>query len=143
MRVWGKKAPGNGQMERAKTMATNDTTKAQEWNTATDGDGSGWGTEVSDESQIVLENEGEGFTATFLEMDETNSGIAQAHFRNVYDLEERGGAYLGELMFLNAGRDLERKLKGIPRNSEVRIQWTTSIDTGQKTPMRKFSVQWR
>lgn len=122
-------------------MATKDTG----WNDATaDAEAnSGWGKEVAEEVQIVLENEGEGFTGIFTEMDTTGTGIAQAHFDNVYGLEEMGGDFIGEKAFLNAGRDLARKLKSVPVKAEVRIQWKSSLPTGQKEPMRVYSVQWR
>lgn len=115
------------------------------WNEASAGAeaNSGWGKEVAEEVQIVLENEGEGFTAIFIEMDTTGTGIVQAHFSDVYQLEEMGGEPIGEMAFLNAGRDLARKLKSVPAKAEVRIQWKSSLPTGQKEPMRVYSVQWR
>lgn len=100
-----------------------------------------WGQEVEAESQIVLEAEGEGFIATFLGMDPANAnGIIQAHLEKVSDLNEQ---WLGDAMFINAGRDLERKLRAIPNGSQIRVQWKSSMNTGQKSPMRVFSVQWR
>lgn len=113
------------------------------WNESSNGAAANeeWGTEVESESQIVLETEGDGFIATYTEMEPPNrNGITQAHFENIYTL---GGDYLGASMFLNAGRDLGRKLKSVPNGRQVRIQWTSSIDTGQNTPMRVYKVQWR
>lgn len=102
---------------------------------------SGWGQEVEAESQIVLESEGEGFIATYLGMDApTASGIIQAHLEKVTDLNDQ---WLGDEMFINATRDLERKLRKVPNGSQIRVQWISSMNTGQKTPMRVFSVQWR
>lgn len=112
------------------------------WNEETAGAAANeeWGAEVESESQIVLEVQGEGWTGTFLEMDKPNAnGIVQAHFENVTALD---GMVIGD-GFINAGRDLQGKLKKVPPKSEVRIQWVTSMDTGQRTPMRVFKVQWR
>lgn len=119
-----------------------DKTPAQ-WQEATDettaGNGDGW-SEVESEVQIQLELEGEGFTATFLEMEPPNrNGIVQAHFENA---ESLAGEWIGD-SFINAGRDLERKLSKVPAKATVRIQWVSSMNTGQKTPMRVFKVQWR
>lgn len=109
------------------------------WNTAPS-DAGEWGDEVAAESQIVLETEGEGFTATFLEMDKPNAnGIVQAHFSDTWTLD---GQEVGDT-FINVGRDLQNKLKKVPQKSQVRIQWVSSMNTGQKTPMRVFKVQWR
>jgi hypothetical protein len=126
--------------ERGKEMATKDA----EWTEATNGadanSADAWGNEVSEEVQITFTEEGDGFTAIYLEMDTTGTGIAQAHFENVVDLN---GDFIGEKAFLNAGRDLARKLKSVPVKAEVRIQWKSSLPTGQKEPMRVYSVQWR
>ena len=119
------------------------TEKSQEWQSAEDTNtenASGWGQEVEAEVQIVLETEGDGFTGRLLEVDAPNrNGIVQAHIEKVYALT---GEFIGDA-FINAGRDLERKLRKVPANSEIRVQWTTSMDTGQKTPMRVYTVQWR
>ena len=119
-------------------MATKDDTTEATWRESEDSE---WGHEVESESQIVMEMEGDGFIATFTEMDPANAnGITQAHFTNVSTLTEE---YLGDAMFMNAGRDLERKLKSVPKGSQVRIQWVSSMNTGQKSPMRVYKVQWR
>ena len=119
-------------------MATKDDTTEATWRESEDPE---WGHEVESESQIVLETEGDGFIATFTELEPPNrNGITQAHFMNVYTLSHE---YLGDAMFLNAGRDLERKLKSVPKGAMVRIQWVSSMNTGQKTPMRVYKVQWR
>lgn len=119
-------------------MATKDTPENANWQESADPE---WGHEVESESQIVMETEGDGFIATFTEMDLPNAnGIVQAHFTNVSTLSDE---WLGEAMFMNAGRDLERKLKSVPKGSQVRVQWVSSLPTGQKTPMRVFKVQWR
>jgi hypothetical protein len=119
------------------------TEKTQEWQDASNGAavnaGDGWNT-VSEESQIVLESEGEGFTGMLIEMDSTNSGITQIHLTDVYGLN---GEFLGDRMFINGTRDLVNKLKTVPRMREIRVEWTHSMNTGQATPMRVFSVQWR
>ncbi len=100
-----------------------------------------WGTEVESESQILLEMEGEGIYATWLGMDAPNAnGIVQGHFENVSDLDEQ---YQGEAFFMNLTRDLIRKLGKVPPKSQVRLEWVSSLNTGQKTPMRVFKVQWR
>lgn len=116
-------------------------TKDGEWTEATDTNTSNeWGNEVEAEVQIVLETEGDGFTGRLLEVDAPNrNGITQAHIEKAYSLD---GEFIGDA-FINAGRDLERKLRKVPANSEIRVQWTTSMDTGQKTPMRVYTVQWR
>ena len=126
-------------------MATAKDEKAG-WNDATNGaaanqDGEGWGQTVDAESQIILENEGDGFIGQFIGMDAPNAkGIVQAHFENVYDILDN---YQGYALFINAGRDLEQKLRKVPEKSLVRVQWISSMNTGQKTPMRVYSVQWR
>lgn len=100
----------------------------------------GWGQEVAAESQISLEMEGEGFIARFLGMDPANAnGIVQGHFSEAESLD---GIYIGDA-FMNIGRDLIRKLSKVPVKREVRIQWVSSMQTGQATPMRVYSVQWR
>lgn len=117
--------------------------KAAGWTDATNGaaaNAEDWGQTVDAESQVVLEGEGDGFIATFVEMDKTNSGITQAHLEDVYDLNEQ---YAGKYMFINATRDLERKLKSVPPKAQIRVQWVSSQDTGQKDPMRIYTVQWR
>lgn len=117
-------------------------TKDAEWTESTAGAAAndGWN-EVDAESQIVLENEGDGWIGQFLGMDAPNSnGIVQAHFESVTGLDN---SPLGDGMFVNAGKDLQNKLKNVPVNSQVRIEWVSSMNTGQKTPMRVFSVKWR
>lgn len=121
----------------------NQNVKADTWTEASNGETANdeWGNEVESEAQIVLETEGEGFIATFVEMDKPNAnGIIQAHLEKVYDLNED---WLGDSMFINATRDLERKLRKIPNGSQIRVQWVSSLNTGQKTPMRVYKVQWR
>lgn len=100
----------------------------------------GWGETVDAESQVALEGEGDGFIATFTGMDKTANGIPQAHLEDVYDLNEQ---YAGKFMFINATRDLEQKLKKVPEKAQIRVQWVSSLSTGQKDPMRVYSVQWR
>jgi hypothetical protein len=99
-----------------------------------------WTNEVESEEQIAFEIEGDGFTGTFQGMDAPNgNGIVQAHFENVHFLN---GTEVGSA-FANAGRDLQNKLKKVPVRRQVRIQWTHSLDTGQASPMRVYSVKWR
>jgi hypothetical protein len=115
-------------------------TKDGEWTEATSDTTEEWGNEVESEVMIQLETEGEGFTGRFLEMEPPNrNGITQAHFSNVTTLT---GEVIGDA-FINVGRDLERKLTKVPDKAQVRIQWVSSMDTGQKTPMRVYKVQWR
>jgi (2Fe-2S) ferredoxin len=117
------------------------TENTQEWQESTNGANEWGGTEVTEESQIVMETEGEGFTGTYLEMDPPNAnGIVQAHIEDGFDLE---GQPLGERLFINAPRDLVSKLRKVPKGAEIRVQWVSSMNTGQKTPMRVFKVQWR
>lgn len=120
------------------------TEKTQEWTEATNGAAAnatdeGWAT-VEDEVQIALEVEGEGFIGTFVEMDMVQSGMVQAHFTDVYDLN---GNFIAKRAFINSTRDLTGKLKTVPQRRQVRAQWTSSLNTGQPLPMRVFSVQWR
>lgn len=109
-------------------------------NNGTPANAEGWGQTIDAESQVVLSGEGDGFIATYLEMDETSTGIKQLHLEDVYDLNDQ---YAGKYLFMNATRDLERKFKSIPAKAQVRVQWVSSQDTGQKDPMRIFNVQWR
>ena len=122
-------------------MATEKTT---EWTEATNGAAAnaadeGWAT-VEEEVQIALENEGDGFIGAYVEMDVTQSGIVQAHFTNVYDLN---GNFIAGRAFVNSTRDLTGKLKTVPQKRQVRAVWISSLNTGQPLPMRVFSVQWR
>lgn len=116
------------------------------WNESTEGAAanSEWGTEVESESQIILETEGEGFIATFLEMDKPNAnGIIQVHVEKVYDLNEQ---WLGDAMFINATRDLVNKLKKVPSGAQIRVEWTSSMRTSndpKMSPMRVYRLQWR
>lgn len=106
---------------------------------ATDSSDDGW-TEATGESQIVLENENEGWTGTYTGMDSTGtSGMVQAHFTNAKDLD---GNDIGDA-FINAGRDLQNKLRNVPVKSFVKCQWIDSLDTGQKLPMRVFKVLYK
>ena len=115
------------------------------WNVATDDNApqnqnDEWGTEVDAEVQLSFETIGDGFTATFLEMDPRNSsGIVQAHFENAETLDHE---HIGNA-FTNVGRDLETKLKKVPHHRQVRIEWISNLDTGQASPMRVYKVQWR
>jgi hypothetical protein len=121
--------------------AKNDPQTDSGWQDATPANESGWGQEVEAESKIELEAEGDGFIATMDEVDAPNAnGITQVHLSKVFDLNE---TFLGDSMFINAGRDLERKLRKVPNGSQIRVQWVSSLPTGQKTPMRVFNVQWR
>lgn len=126
--------------ERVNEMASTE----KEWTDTTNGAAanasSDWGNTVEAESQIVLETEGEGFIGTYLEMESTQAGIVQVHLEDVTDLN---GTALGEAMFINATRDLINKLKKVPVKSQIRVEWVSSMDTGQKTPMRVYAVQWR
>lgn len=103
---------------------------------AADGD---W-KEASGENQIVLENEGEGWTGVYMGMDSAGtSGMVQAHFLNARSLD---GDDIGDA-FINAGRDLQNKLRNVPVKSQVKCQWVSSMDTGQKLPMRVFRVLYK
>jgi hypothetical protein len=120
--------------------AKDETASAAEWH-GVSSEAAGWGETVESESQIMLEVEGDGFIATLDGVDAPNAnGITQAHLSKVFDLHE---TFLGDAMFINAGRDLERKLRKIPNGSQIRVEWIDSMNTGQKTPMRVFNVQWR
>jgi hypothetical protein len=108
------------------------------WTTASNGDE--WAT-VDAEQQIALEREGEGIIARLVEIDPpNNNGIVQGHFDNVTDLN---GTVLAGDYFMNLSRDLQQKLSKVPLKSTVRLEWTSSMPTGQKTPMRVFDVKWR
>jgi hypothetical protein len=141
LKTWytGSKAAGSGQ-ERANEMATE---KTDEWQDATAGADAnsvddGW-TAVEDEVQIKLENEGEGFIGTYVSRDKAGT-IDQLHFTNVTDLD---GNFIAARAFVNGSRDLVNKINTVPFRRLVRAQWTTSMNTGQITPMRVFSVQWK
>lgn len=116
------------------------TDKTQEWTEAESPNAAEWGEKVDAESQIKLESIGEGFIATLVEMDGTATGIKQVHLEDVYDLTE---SYIGKYMFINGTTDLVQKLKKVPLKSQIRVEWTSSLPTGQKDPMRIYSVQWR
>lgn len=94
-----------------------------------------WGTEVADESQLKFTDDGDVFTGKLLSLGE-NGGIPQAHFTGT-------GAFAGLDYFTNAGHDLMRKLVKVPIGSEVRIERTGTLDTGQKTAMMLFKVHYR
>ena len=122
-------------------------TTENEWNEATTGyeaQTDEW-RDVETETQIVLEELGEGWIARFMGMDPPNaSGIVQAHWTQVTDLQ---GVSLenGEGCFINCTRDLLNKLKKVPVKAVVRCQWASNLNTGHAsgTPMRVFKVQWR
>ena len=123
------------------------TEKTQEWHETSNGAAanapadSGWNA-VTDEVQIAMENVGDGFIGTLVRIDERVgvNNLTQAHFENVTDLN---GDFLAERAFVNAGRDLANKLRVVPLRRQVRAEWTGNMDTGQSTPMRVNSVQWR
>lgn len=117
-------------------------TDSTEWTTAENAtpEESEW-REVEAEVQLKLEVEGDGWAGRYMGMDPRNdSGIIQAHFTSVTFLN---GDPIADSAFTNASRDLERKLAMIPVKSMTRIQWVSSMDTGQVTPMRVFRVQWK
>lgn len=114
-----------------------------QWQTATDDNAADEWREVDAEAMIILEMEGEGFTGRYMGMDPPMaSGIVQAHFTNVYDID---GNAIADAAFINATRDLQNKLKKIPVKSMVRAVWESSMDTGHESgnKMRVFKVQWK
>jgi hypothetical protein len=117
-------AQGKGPEMAADNGFTEVTETEDEWN------------EVSGESQIKLENEGEGWIGTFDGMSNETSGMVQAHFLSAKDLE---GNEIGDC-FIVAGKDLQNKLRNVPAKTLVKCQWVDSMDTGQKLPMRVFKV---
>lgn len=98
--------------------------------------------EVAAEQQIKMDKIGDLFIAKWLGMDPpmAGSGMVQGHFTDVL---MDGKTPIDGNYFLNLTRDLETKLKTVPEKALVRIEWTSSINTGQKSPMRIFKVQWR
>lgn len=99
--------------------------------------------EVEAEQQIAVEFEGDGFVARLMEIDPPNAnGIIQSHWSDVYNLNNEW--MLGSAFF-NLTRDLVNKLKKVPPKSIVRIQWTSSLNTGHSsgTPMRVYDVRWK
>lgn len=118
--------------------------KEEGWNDATEGaDANGeWGAEVEAEVKIALENEGDGFIGRYMGMDDPGNGIWQAHLTNVTYLN---GADIAPSAFTNATTDLKNKLAKVPVKSMVRVEWTSSMDTGHEsgTKMRIFKVQWK
>jgi hypothetical protein len=118
--------------------------KTAEWTDATNGAAAnatedGWNA-VEDEAQIALDNEGDGFVGNYVSMDTVQSGMVQAHFEDVYDLN---GNFIAKRAFINSTRDLTGKLKTVPQRRQVKAVWVSSMNTGQPLPMRVFSVQWR
>ena len=119
--------------------------KEAEWTEATNGDAAnvasdGW-TTVSEEEQIAFEAEGDGFIGTYVSRDVVgNNGMVQFHFENVTDLD---GNFIADRAVVNGTRDLVGKLRTVPFHRLVRAQWISSMNTGQTTPMRVFSVQWK
>jgi hypothetical protein len=114
------------------------------WTEATNGaaanSGNDWNV-VSDEVQIVLESVGEGFIGTYVRMDTVGANqMTQLHFENVTDLN---GNAIADRAFINGSRDLVNKIRTVPFRRQVRAEWTSELPTGQITPMRVFSVQWR
>ena len=120
-------------------------TENKSWNDATNGAAAnedGWH-DVEAEDQIIVETEGEGFTARYMGMDPPNAnGIVQGHFTGVYTLDDDP---FSERAFMNLTTDLRNKLKNVPIRSQVRCQWKSSMDTGHEsgTKMRVWNVQWR
>jgi hypothetical protein len=123
-------------------MATKESTESG-WTEATNGadaNSDGW-TTVSEEVQIAFENEGDGFIGVYASRDTVGqNGMVQFHFENVTDLD---GNFIADRAFVNGTRDLVGKLRTVPFRRTVRATWTKSMDTGQATPMRIFSVQWK
>lgn len=119
--------------------------KTQEWTEATNGDAAnaasdGW-TDVSEEVQIAFETIGDGFIGTYADRDVVgNNGMVQFHFENVTDLN---GNPIADRAFVNGTRDLVGKFRTIPQRRTVRVKWISEMNTGQATPMRVFSVQWK
>ncbi len=123
-------------------MATKETTESG-WTEATNGaeaNAEGW-TTVSEEVQIAFESEGDGFIGVYVSRDAVGqNGMVQFHFENVTDLDNN---FVADRAFVNGTRDLVGKLRTVPFRRMVRAQWIKSMDTGQATPMRIFSVQWK
>lgn len=119
--------------------------KTQEWTEATNGDAAnaasdGWNT-ISEEVQIAFEAIGDGFIGTYVARDVVgNNGMVQFHFENVTDLN---GNFIADRAFVNGTRDLVGKFRTIPMRRMVRVEWTSEMNTGQATPMRIMSVQWK
>lgn len=93
-------------------------------------------TDVPDDKQIILENIGDTFTGVYLGMEPVNYSSGNAGKIAHFEID-------GTPCFINAGRDLQRKLEKVPLKALTRVTWTDNLDTGQDTPMRVFKVQHR
>lgn len=102
--------------------------------TANASDDENW-EEIQEEAQFKFDEDGDTFTGV-LTCRDVNSTIPQGHFVGT-------GLFKGEDFFINLGRDLEKKLAKVPLGSEVKITRTGTLDTGQKSPMMVFRVNYR
>jgi hypothetical protein len=118
--------------------------KTQEWTEATNGAAANATDEwqnVAEEDKIDLTHEGDGFIGKLVLMDTVGAnGMVQVHVENVTDLD---GNFQSVRAFINAGRDLVNKLRTVPMGRTIRVQWVSSMNTGQITPMRVYSVGWK
>lgn len=96
----------------------------------------GWN-EVTEESQVKFDQDGDEFTGILISRD-VQGTIPQAHF-------EGTGKFKGDDYFTNMGRDLERKMEKVPVGAEVLITRTGTLDTGHRsgTAMVTFAVKYR
>lgn len=120
-------------MSPAKANANDET-----WTNAPDDE---WENEVSGETQVKFDTVGDVFTGYYEGMDQPlPSGIVQAHFIGTRQ-------FAGADYFINAGRDLQSKLKKIHirpgQKTEVRIELQDFLDTGQPSPMAVYKVQYK
>lgn len=97
--------------------------------------------EVAGEIQVKFDTIGDTFTGYLQQIDSPmQNGMIQAHFIG-------SGEFAGNEYFMNCGRDLVRKLQRIPlrpgQKVNVRIELVEFMDTGQKSPMSVYKVQYR
>jgi hypothetical protein len=91
--------------------------------------------EIQEEAQFKFDEDGDTFTGILTSRD-VNGTIPQGHFVGT-------GLFKGEDFFINLGRDLEKKLSKVPLGSEVKLTRTGTQETGQKSPMMLFKVNYR
>jgi hypothetical protein len=102
--------------------------------TAVASDDENW-EEIQEEAQFKFDEDGDSFTGVLVLRD-VNGTIPQGHFTGT-------GLFKGEDYFINLGRDLEKKLAKVPYGYETKITRTGTVDTGQKTPMSTYKVNYR
>jgi hypothetical protein len=89
--------------------------------------------ESEPETKIVFDTIGDQFTGEWLgfrHMDNDSGGYQQARF--MLD---------NEVYFTNANYSLRNGLKDVRIGAKVRVTFTSETDTGQRNPMRNFTIE--